>query len=98
MRINELIANILSWVIAVLFAFFTNSKWVFATCIDTKRKLMKQIVSFFGGRVLTLVVEETILFIFITNLEYPSIIIKIIAQIIVIILNYAISKKIVFKK
>lgn len=97
MGMNELVANILSWVGAVFFAFFTNSKWVFVVYTDTKRELVKQTISFFGGRVLTLAVEEIILFIFITNLGYPSIIIKIIAQIIIIVLNYMISKKIVFK-
>ena len=26
---NELIANVLSWMFAVLFSYFTNKKWVF---------------------------------------------------------------------
>ena len=55
-------------------------------------------LAFYGGRVVTLVVEEAILFVFITLMNFPSMIIKIIAQIIVIVLNYVISKLVVFNK
>ena len=58
---------------------------------------LKQLISFFGGRVLTLVIEEIILGVFITWLQFPSMIIKIIAQIVVIVLNYVISKFLVFQ-
>ena len=57
--INELIANVISWVLAVLFAFFTNRIWVFALApTKTVEEFMKQLVSFAGGRVLTLVIER----------------------------------------
>ena len=59
---------------------------------------MKQLVSFAGGRVATLVVEEIILLVFITLLHFNSIVIKVIAQVVVIVLNYVISKLVVFKK
>lgn len=98
LRINELVANILSWIITVLFAFFTNRVWVFKSEQKGFDNFIKQMVSFFGGRVITLVIEEIILYIFITSLRFPSLLIKIIAQIIVIIMNYIISKSIVFKQ
>lgn len=60
--------------------------------------LSKKFISFIGGRVATLVVEELILFIFITNLGMNSMAVKVVAQVIVIVLNYVISKLIVFKK
>ena len=88
--INELIANVISWVLAVLFAFFTNRIWVFAAPTKTVEEFMKQLVSFAGGRVLTLV--------FITMLHFNSMLIKFIAQVVVIILNYVISKLLVFRK
>ena len=59
---------------------------------------MKQLVSFAGGRVLTLVIEEIILLVFITMLHFNSMLIKFIAQVVVIVLNYVISKLLVFKK
>lgn len=98
MGINELIANVISWVICVLFQFFTNRIWVFDGYVETRKEFVQQVSSFFGGRIFTLVVEEVILAIFITWLAFNSVIVKLIAQVIVIILNYIISKFYVFKK
>ena len=97
-QISELVNNIICWIICVLFQFFTNRTWVFDGRVENNRQLLKQIVSFFGGRVGTLVVEEIILVIFITWLQLPSAPVKIFGQIAVIVLNYIISKTMVFKK
>lgn len=98
MGLNELIANVISWIIAVTFAFVTNRIWVFAVPARTMMDFFGQMLSFYGGRVVTLALEEIILYIFISKLEFPSLLIKIIAQVVVIILNYVISKLIVFRK
>lgn len=96
--INELIANIISWILAVMFAFFTNRIWVFQGKTDSKKEFAIQMVSFLGGRIVTLIIEEAIILIFITLLKLPSIPVKIAAQIVVIFLNYIISKLWVFRK
>lgn len=96
--INELIANILSWIITVLFAFLTNRIWVFDSPTSGVQDFLKQMAAFFGGRIITLVVEEVIILVFISILGFNSMIVKIVAQIIVILLNYIISKLIIFKK
>ncbi len=95
--LNELVANIISWVVAVLFAFVTNRIWVFSAPTKTVVELIKQMVSFVGGRVITLILEEIILLIFITWLGFPSMVVKIVAQVIVIVSNYVISKLFVFR-
>lgn len=89
---NALTANIASWMLAVAFAYVTNRTWVFESSTDRGSNLIKEITSFVGGRIATLVFEELILFIFITELEMNSILIKIVAQVVVIALNYVISK------
>lgn len=89
---NALTANIASWILAVAFAYVTNRAWVFESSTDRGSNLIKEITGFVGGRIATLVIEELILFIFITGLEMNSILIKIVAQVIVITLNYVISK------
>lgn len=96
--IHELIANVLSWLIAVLFAFITNRVWVFAAPTKTTGEFFRQAVSFFAGRVATLLIEEAIIYVFITRLGFNSIVVKVAAQIVVIVLNYVISKLIVFRK
>ena len=90
-------ANIASWILAVAFAYVTNRTWVFESSTDRGSNLIKEITGFVGGRIATLVIEELILFIFITGLEMNSILIKIVAQVVVIALNYVISKLVVFK-
>lgn len=94
--INELIANFISWIIAVLFAFFTNRRWVFET--DNGQNIWKQLLSFTSGRVVTLIVGEVIIFIFVSCMEFPSLLIAFLAQVVVIVLNYIFSKWITFKK
>lgn len=89
---NALTANIASWILAVAFAYVTNRTWVFKSSTDRGSNLIKEIIGFVGGRIATLVFEELILFIFITELEMNSILVKIVAQVIVIALNYMISK------
>jgi putative flippase GtrA len=93
---DELIANIISWIIAVLFAFLTNRKWVFAA--NKNQNFFIQAVKFYSGRLITLLIEEVIIFIFITLLSLNSLMVKIAAQFIVIVLNYVISKLYIFKK
>ena len=61
---NALVANIGSWILAVAFAYVTNRIWVFDSNASTAAEFMKEITSFVGGRVATLVIEELILFIF----------------------------------
>lgn len=94
---NALTANIASWILAVAFAYVTNRIWVFTSSADSKRGIAREVVSFVSGRIVTLVIEELILLVFVTALEMNSILIKIVAQVIVIALNYVISKLVVFK-
>lgn len=89
---NALTANIASWILAIAFAYVTNRTWVFESSTDRGSNLIKEITGFVGGRIATLVIEELILFIFITGLGMSSILVKIVAQVIVIALNYVISK------
>lgn len=89
------IANITSWVISVTFAYITNRSYVFR--VKDHHKLA-ELIKFFGSRLLTLFVDMVIMFIFVSLLHFNDKIIKIIAQIIVIILNYLLSKFVVFIK
>ena len=51
--INELIANALAWVFAVLFSYVTNKKWVFKVATPTKTAFLVQMFAFFSGRFIT---------------------------------------------
>ena len=89
------IAEVIAWVVAVIFAYYTNKKYVFKV---KSGKSLKEALSFFSSRIVTLLIEMAIMYIFVSLLNFNDKIIKIIAKVIVIILNYLFSKFIVFKK
>ena len=94
---DPLIANILSWVITVGFAYLTNRTWVFHS--EAKGKaIFKELGAFYGGRLLTLGLEEGILLVGITLLAFPALPVKILAQVLVLVGNYVISKLLIFRK
>lgn len=94
--LNELVANVISWLFAVAFAFVTNRRWVFSSDVRSSKAFLQEIIQFFAGRLGTLGVEELILAVFVTWLSWNALGVKIVAQVIVILLNYLISKYIVF--
>lgn len=92
------ISNIISWICAVTFSYITARIWVFTTNAFGKKAIFKEAVSFYGGRVFTLIVETAIISIGVQQLSLSETIMKILASIVVLILNYVISKLFVFKK
>ncbi len=98
LHINEVVNNSIDWVICVAFQFFTNRTWVFDGKVDNKKDFLKQAGSFTAGRLFTLVVEDVLIFIFITLMGFPKMPVKLGATFVVIALNYVISKLIVFRK
>lgn len=87
------IVIIISWICAVVFAYFTNRKYVF----ESKNNSKKEIIKFFLSRLGTLALEMLLMFIFVTKLHFSDKIMKVFVQVAVIILNYLLSKFIVFK-
>ncbi len=95
--LNIQIANVLSWIIAVIFAYITNRIFVFKSKVQGKEKI-KEIYNFIAARVFSLLVDMTLMFILFSLMHINDIICKMIVQIVVIIMNYVLSKLIVFKK
>lgn len=89
------IANIISWTFSVLFAYVTNRKYVFQS---KNKKILKELFSFVSSRILTLILDMGIMFLWVTVLNGNDKIAKLFVQVIVIIANYIFSKIIVFKK
>lgn len=94
---NELIANAISWFFAVGFAYLTNRTWVFHSQVRGKA-VWKEMLTFYGGRLLTLAMEEGLLLVFVTWLAFPGTAVKIAGQVLVLTGNYVISKWMIFKK
>lgn len=88
-------ANIISWICAVLFAYVTNRKYVFESKNANK---LKEVTNFITARIATLLMDMAIMFIGVTILHGSDKIIKLISQVLVIVGNYILSKLFVFKK
>ena len=93
------IAIIISWIAGVLFAYFTNRKFVFESKNENK---LKEFISFVIARIATLLLEMFIMWFFVTLLKLNSdlyvVIFTLVAQVAVVIGNYIFSKLFVFKK
>ena len=97
LRMDPLGANVVSWICAVSFAYVTNRVWVFASKAKGTQ-ILKEMSAFYAGRLLTLGMEEVLLLVFVTWLSFDSTLIKVLAQIVVLVLNYVISKLLVFSE
>lgn len=88
------IANVLSWGAGVAFAYITNRVFVFKS---KNVELLKEAILFVGSRLITLLIDMGIMFIFSTVLGGNYNLTKLISTILVTVGNYVISKVIVFK-
>lgn len=88
------IANVISWIVSVCFAYFANRNFVFNS---NNPNIIKESLIFFATRVITLLLDMLIMYSFVSILLINDKISKIISQILVIIANYIISKFFVFK-
>ena len=92
--LNENIANIISIILAVIVAYVTNRKYVFSS---TEKNIVKEFVAFCSGRAVTMIFETITFWLFATILGINEMLVKVGVSIIVVILNYIISKIFVFK-
>ena len=90
-------STVIAWALAVFFAYVTNRTMVFHSSATEKGEILKEIGSFFACRLGTGVVDWVIMFVFVTVLHFNDMIIKIAANFIVIVLNYVLSKFVIFK-
>ncbi|WP_173336712.1 GtrA family protein [uncultured Ruminococcus sp.] len=91
------ISTVISWICAVTFAYVTNRLWVFESHASGAKELASEAASFYGGRVFTLLTEMAIMWLGYSLIGINYWVTKIAANVIVLILNYVISKLFVFK-
>ncbi len=98
LHLNYLIATVLSWVITVIFAYWTNRTFVFKSKNVSQGSLFKEFVSFIGARIATEFLEIGFMYLAVDILGMNSNIAKLIGQVLVIVSNYFLSKLWIFKK
>lgn len=89
------IANILSWIISVAFAYIANRKYVFESKNENK---LQEGIKFVSSRITTLILDMFIMWLGVTILHFNDKFIKLVSQVLIVIGNYILSKLFVFKK
>ena len=92
------VCNVISWVAAVAFAFVTNKPFVFKSHDWSKKTVVPELTKFVGSRILSGALETGIIFLTVDLLLWNGNVMKLIASVLVVILNYIASKLLVFKK
>ena len=98
LNIHYLVSNIISWVLAVIFAYFTNRVWVFESKSKNTSDILKEMLTFVNCRLLSGVIDMATMFVLVGAIHINDKYAKVFTQFIVVVLNYVFSKLIVFKK
>lgn len=91
---NYNISNILSWLCAVSFAYYANRLFVFES---KNNQVKREFLKFTSSRLFSLLIEIITMFILVSILKVNDMIAKVMVQVIVLVLNYILSKIFVFK-
>lgn len=94
---HYMVATVLSWVLTVVFAYWTNRTFVFKSQNKGTASVVREFVSFIGARVATEVLEIVLMYVMVTLLSINDKISKLVCQVIVILANYVLSKIWIFK-
>ena len=98
LNIHYLVSNIISWVLSVIFAYFTNRVWVFESKSKNTSDILKEMLTFVNCRLLYGVIDMATMFVLVGAIHINDMYAKVFTQFIVVVLNYVFSKLIVFKK
>lgn len=89
-------ANAISWAVSVLFAYFANKLFVFRSR-EWGWKALRELWQMAAARIFSGLLEQGILMLFVEALHFPDGPVKIASNVVVVIVNYVLSKWIIFK-
>ena len=91
-------ANFCAITLSILFAYVTNRRFVFQSKAAGRTAVLREMAAFFGCRLITMGLDMALMNLLVVALHMPDMIGKILVNILVIIANYILSKRIVFRK
>ena len=95
-HLNLNIANVISIIAAIIFAYIVNSKYVFQDKCETLKDHIKPFGKFIGARLATMVIEVGGVWLLVEQLHMNDMLGKFATQFVVLVLNYIFSKFLVF--
>lgn len=96
--IQNVASTAIAWIASVLFAYITNKVWVFESRRFALKVLLRELASFFLARILTGILDLAIMYLTVDRMQWNALLWKVIANVIVVILNYIASKYLIFMK
>lgn len=91
-------ADVIAWLVSVIFAYVTNKLFVFESKSWRPRLVLKESAEFLAARIFSLGVDVVMLYITVTILDFWELPMKVLANVVVIVINYIFSKWIIFRK
>ena len=98
LELETITGTVIAWVLAVLFAYLTNRTWVFGSYAHGVGQILLEAFAFFSCRLTTGLADLGMMWLFVVVLEFNDLAIKVIANVMVIVMNYLASKFIIFRK
>lgn len=96
--LSAAVSNMLSWVVAVAFAYLTNKPFVFKSHDWSAKVVVPELTKFVSCRIASGVMETVILFLTVDCMGWNGNLWKLVTQVLVVIVNYLASKLVVFRK
>lgn len=96
-KVPNVPSTIIAWLLAVIFAFITNKLWVFSSKSFDAKTLLHEIWTFLAARIATGVLDVAFMYVTVDVLCWNSTLMKLLSNIIVVIINYILSKLLIFK-
>ena len=97
-NIHYLVANAIAWILAIIFSFLANKYFVFESKSFKREVWIKEAVEFFGARGFACGIDMGGMYFLVSVIGVDKNISKVIVSLVVIIINYVLSKFWIFKK
>ena len=93
-----LVSNVVATVLAILFAYVTNKRYVFRSCTRGLTELLREMGSFFACRAVSFFLDIGIMWVTVDVWGWPGLLMKLISNVVIIVVNYLASKLLIFNK
>jgi putative flippase GtrA len=95
--LSYLWSNGAAWAVSVAFAFVTNKLWVFESRSTHPRVVGFEVVTFVSSRAASGLLDTGLMFVLVGLAHAPDLWSKVAVNVVVVIVNYAFSKLVVFR-
>ena len=96
MKMGTIVSNVISWIIAVAFAFVANKIFVFRSASWVLPVVMQELAAFVSARLLTLGFDVAFVYVTVDKLHWNDILSKTASNVVVMVVNYIASKLFIF--